>query len=151
MKLTKFLSAAFLAAAALSSIAIAQPAGMGGPAGFRVVSPEVSQDGTVTFRIFAPKAEKVQFLDDDTDITPYVEKNYRTINDRQHRAIAGLSMGGFQTLDIAFRHLDGFSAIGVFSSGAVLGRGRRGPAPRRVRRPRQIRPQPPRKHGRPRI
>ena len=57
-----------------------------------------------------------------TDIMPYVEKNYRTINDRQHRAIAGLSMGGFQTLDIAFLHLDKFSQIGVFSSGAVLGR-----------------------------
>jgi enterochelin esterase-like enzyme len=57
-----------------------------------------------------------------TDIMPYVEKYYRTVNDREHRAIAGLSMGGFQTLDIAFRHLDQFSAIGVFSSGAVLGR-----------------------------
>jgi enterochelin esterase family protein len=57
-----------------------------------------------------------------TDIMPYVEKYYRTINDRQHRAIAGLSMGGFQTLDIAFLHLDEFSQIGVFSSGAVLGR-----------------------------
>jgi enterochelin esterase-like enzyme len=57
-----------------------------------------------------------------TDMMPYVEKYYRTINDREHRAIAGLSMGGFQTLDIAFRHLDLFSQIGVFSSGAVLGR-----------------------------
>jgi enterochelin esterase family protein len=57
-----------------------------------------------------------------TDIMPYVEKYYRTINDREHRAIAGLSMGGFQTLDIAFRHLDRFSQIGVFSSGAALGR-----------------------------
>ena len=64
-----------------------------------------------------------------TDIMPYVEKNYRTINDRQHRAIAGLSMGGSQTLDISFLHLDQFSAIGVFSSSAILGRGRRGPAP----------------------
>lgn len=63
-----------------------------------------------------------------TDIMPYVEKYYRTINDRQHRAIAGLSMGGSQTLDIAFRHLDQFAYIGVFSSGASLGGGRRGPA-----------------------
>jgi enterochelin esterase-like enzyme len=62
-----------------------------------------------------------------TDIMPYVEKHYRTINDRPHRAIAGLSMGGFQTLDIAFLHLDKFSQIGVFSSGARLGR--RGPMP----------------------
>jgi enterochelin esterase-like enzyme len=63
-----------------------------------------------------------------TDMMPYVEKYYRTIPDRQHRAIAGLSMGGAQTLDIAFRHLDMFAYVGVFSSGASLGGGRRGPA-----------------------
>jgi enterochelin esterase family protein len=64
-----------------------------------------------------------------TDMLPYVEKHYRTINDRQHRAIAGLSMGGSQTLDIAFTHLNMFAEIGVFSSGASLGGGRgRGPA-----------------------
>lgn len=63
-----------------------------------------------------------------TDMMPYIEKHYRTINDRQHRAIAGLSMGGSQTLDIAFTHLDRFEKIGVFSSGATLGGGRRGPA-----------------------
>jgi enterochelin esterase-like enzyme len=64
-----------------------------------------------------------------TDMLPYVEKHYRTINDRQHRAIAGLSMGGSQTLDIAFTHLAMFAQIGVFSSGASLGGGRgRGPA-----------------------
>jgi enterochelin esterase-like enzyme len=62
-----------------------------------------------------------------TDILPYVEQNYRTIPDRAQRAIAGLSMGGAQTLDIAFRHLDMFAYIGVFSSGATLGGGRRGP------------------------
>ena len=64
-----------------------------------------------------------------TDMMPYVEKHYRTINDRQHRAIAGLSMGDSQTLDIAFNHLDKFAEIGVFSSGASLGGGgRRGVA-----------------------
>ena len=64
-----------------------------------------------------------------TDMLPYVEKNYRTLPDRAHRAIAGLSMGGSQTLDIAFTHLDKFAAIGVFSSGASLGGGgRRGAA-----------------------
>lgn len=55
-----------------------------------------------------------------TDIMPYVEKNYRTLNDRAHRAIAGLSMGGSQTLNIAFKHLDKFAYVGVFSSG-ILG------------------------------
>ena len=51
------------------------------------------------------------------EIMPYVEKNYRVLNDRAHRAIAGLSMGGGQTLNIAFSNLNEFGYIGVFSSG----------------------------------
>jgi enterochelin esterase-like enzyme len=51
------------------------------------------------------------------DLLPYVEKNYRVLTDRADRAIAGLSMGGGQTLNIAIPHLDWFSSIGVFSSG----------------------------------
>ena len=51
------------------------------------------------------------------DIMPYVEKNYRTLNDRQHRAIAGLSMGGGQTLNLAIPHQEMFAYVGVFSSG----------------------------------
>jgi len=62
-----------------------------------------------------------EFTDDFvTDIMPYVEKNYRTLTDRPHRAIAGLSMGGSQTLNIAFTHLDEFAYVGVYSSG-ILG------------------------------
>jgi enterochelin esterase family protein len=62
-----------------------------------------------------------EFVD---DVMPYVERHYRTLSDRPNRAIAGLSMGGSQTLDIAFRHLARFAYIGVFSSGATLGGGR---------------------------
>ena len=51
------------------------------------------------------------------DLKPYVESNYRVQGDRAHRAIAGLSMGGAQTLNIAFSHLDEFGYVGVFSSG----------------------------------
>lgn len=51
------------------------------------------------------------------DIMPYVEKNYRVQADQAHRAIAGLSMGGGQTLNAAFGSLDKFAYIGVFSSG----------------------------------
>lgn len=51
------------------------------------------------------------------DIQPYVKKNYRVYTDRQHCAIAGLSMGGAQTLNIAIPNLDEFAYIGVFSSG----------------------------------
>jgi len=57
-----------------------------------------------------------------TDLMPYVEKNYRVVADRQNRAIAGLLMGGNQTLNIAIPHLDKFAYIGVFSSGIIDGR-----------------------------
>ena len=64
------------------------------------------------------------------DIMPYVETRYRIHADRQHRAIAGLSMGGSQTLNIAVPHLKKFGYIGVFSSGLIgaYGGGRGGAA-----------------------
>ena len=62
-----------------------------------------------------------------TDLMPYVEKNYRVQTDLQSRAIAGLSMGGNQTLNIAIPHLEKFAYIGVFSSGIISGG--RGAAP----------------------
>jgi enterochelin esterase family protein len=51
------------------------------------------------------------------DVVPYVEQNYRTLAGREQRAIAGLSMGGQQTLTIGLTNLDKFSHLGVFSSG----------------------------------
>ncbi len=51
------------------------------------------------------------------DIKPYVESHYRVYTDRQHRAIAGLSMGGAQALQVGIPHLADYSSIGVFSSG----------------------------------
>ena len=69
----------------------------------------------------APASQRVEFAafpnEFVSDIMLYIESHYRTIPDRPHRAIAGLSIGGAQTLNIAFGHLDWFSAIGVFSSG----------------------------------
>ena len=63
------------------------------------------------------------------DVATYVESHYRVHKTRQSRAIAGLSMGGSQTLNIAIPHLDRYAYIGVFSSG-LLGGGRgRGAAP----------------------
>lgn len=52
-----------------------------------------------------------------SDIKPYIEKNYRTVNERGSRAIAGLSMGGAHTIDIAFPNLQDYAYIGVYSSG----------------------------------
>ena len=63
-----------------------------------------------------------------TDIMPYAESHYRVLTDRAHRAIAGLSMGGSQTLNIAIPHLEKFSYVGVYSSGLIgsFGGGRGG-------------------------
>jgi enterochelin esterase family protein len=59
-----------------------------------------------------------EFVQDFTqDVRPYVEKHYRAKTDRASRAIAGLSMGGAQTLNIAFGKLDDYGYVGVFSSG----------------------------------
>ena len=54
-----------------------------------------------------------------TDLMPLVEKRYRVITDRAHTAIAGLSMGGSQTLNIAIPNLQRFAYIGVYSSGLI--------------------------------
>lgn len=51
------------------------------------------------------------------DVIPYVESHYPVIADARHRAIAGLSMGGHQSLQIGFKHLDMFDWIGAFSYG----------------------------------
>ena len=49
------------------------------------------------------------------DLIPTIDATYRTIPDREHRAMAGLSMGGMQTFNITLNHLDKFSYIGGFS------------------------------------
>jgi enterochelin esterase family protein len=51
------------------------------------------------------------------DIKPYIEYNYRIRGGRASTAIAGLSMGGAQTLDIAFGNLAAYAYVGVYSSG----------------------------------
>ncbi len=48
-------------------------------------------------------------------LIPFVNKTYRTIPDRENRAMAGLSMGGMQTFQITLKRLDLFSYIGGFS------------------------------------
>lgn len=51
------------------------------------------------------------------EVMPAVEKSYRTLTTPASRAIAGLSMGGFQTLDLTLTHPELFNYVGVFSSG----------------------------------
>jgi enterochelin esterase-like enzyme len=53
------------------------------------------------------------------ELVPYVDRTYRTVADARHRAMAGLSMGGFETKLIAPKNLDTFAYIGLFSGGTV--------------------------------
>ena len=53
------------------------------------------------------------------DIIPMIDSNYRTIADQQHRAMAGLSMGGMQTRIITLGNPDVFSYVGLFSGGSI--------------------------------
>ena len=73
-------------------------------------------------RLKAMQSMTAAFEDDVTQaLIPYVDKTFRTIPDRDHRAMAGLSMGGMQTFQITLNHLDLFSYIGGFSgAGGML-------------------------------
>jgi len=51
-----------------------------------------------------------------TKVIPYIEKNYRTINNKNNRAIGGFSRGGGQTLRTAFGNMDKFSWICCYSA-----------------------------------
>jgi len=88
-----------------------------------VVVMPAGHTGTFNFGRRSPVDEFTQ--DFVNDIMPYAETHYRVYTDRQHRAIAGLSMGGGQTLNIAIPHPDKFAYMGVFSSGifGITGRG----------------------------
>jgi len=65
----------------------------------------------------APDAQRIEneLL---TSIKPEVESKYRMLTDRDHRAIAGLSMGAAQSVSIGLHHLDSFAYIAAFSGGS---------------------------------
>lgn len=77
------------------------------------------KDDRATGNVMAP--DKVQgfatferdLLD---DLIPFIEKTYSTLTDRENRAIAGLSMGGGQSLNFGLGNLDKFAWVGGFSS-----------------------------------
>ena len=57
------------------------------------------------------------------EILPTIDQTFRTIPDANHRAMAGLSMGGFQTFYITMTNMDKFAYIGGFSGGGQLQQG----------------------------
>lgn len=53
------------------------------------------------------------------EIIPFIEKRFRTIHDKRHRAIAGLSMGGMHAMAISANNPDMFDYVGLFSPQAI--------------------------------
>ncbi|MFD2828214.1 alpha/beta hydrolase-fold protein [Leeuwenhoekiella polynyae] len=77
------------------------------------------KDDRAVGNIMAPdKVEAFATFEQDLlkDLIPFIEKNYPVKKDREHRAIAGLSMGGGQSLNFGLGNLDTFSYVGGFSS-----------------------------------
>jgi enterochelin esterase-like enzyme len=81
-----------------------------------VVMPDGNVDasgfGEITLRMFEAELKQC--------IIPFVEKNYRAETDSKNRALAGLSMGGIQTLYVGINNTSLFSYLGVFSSGWIM-------------------------------
>src|SRR5690606_10366770 len=80
----------------------AAPGGRGGPGG-----------GAMAVEFEAYAAFERELID---DLIPYIEANYAARSDRESRALAGLSMGGGQSLNFGLRNLDVFAYVGGFSS-----------------------------------
>ena len=77
------------------------------------------KDDRATGNIMAPdKVQAFATFEKDLikDLIPSLEKNYPVIEDAEHRAIAGLSMGGGQSLNFGLGNLDQFAWVGGFSS-----------------------------------
>jgi len=92
---------------------VVMPLGYGAP---EVLQPNsgVFRDRALTDRNFDRFSEALL-----TEVIPRVEAEYSVIKDRNSRAIAGLSMGGSESLLTGLNHLDKFSWIGAFSSGGI--------------------------------
>jgi enterochelin esterase-like enzyme len=106
-----------IAAGKAKPMIVVMPAGHTGPFTFGAPPAAPAAPGAPP----RPSLGNTAFEDDFTkDIRPYVEKHYRAKADRNSRAIAGLSMGGAQTLNIALADLKDYGYVGVFSSGLLF-------------------------------
>ncbi len=83
--------------------------------GHAYVAPPGSNPTNAEVRARSMKAYESDLL---SDVMPFVEKNYRTINQRGSRAIIGLSMGGGQSLTVGMNHPELFAWVGGMSAAA---------------------------------
>jgi enterochelin esterase-like enzyme len=88
-----------LAASEIQPFVVVMPFGYGAPPGSASTTPNTELFGRDLLG----------------DVIPFVDSHYRTQADRGHRAIAGLSMGGGESLEIGLNHLELFSAVAGFS------------------------------------
>jgi enterochelin esterase-like enzyme len=79
----------------------------------------VMPDGNMPLNTFGKEVLTVFDKELKQSIIPFVEKNYRVKTESNNRALAGLSMGGIQTLYAGVNNTDMFSYLGVFSSGWI--------------------------------
>ncbi len=85
--------------------------------------PSTGEQGMAAYQRYAGKFEEHLVK----DVVPYIEKNFRTLTDRNNRAIAGLSMGGGHTQTITNNNPGMFGYIGVYSMG-IMTMGQQNPA-----------------------
>jgi enterochelin esterase family protein len=111
-----------IAAKAISPFLVVMPLGYGG-AHVNGDGTGIAPEGSGTFR-GDPALYERDLLE---DVIPMIDRQYRTIADRKHRAIVGFSMGGGQAGRYGLRHLETFSTVGIMSAG--LGGGGTAAAP----------------------
>ena len=99
---TNFILDNLIAAGKAKPMLVVMPDGNAGVPGF----------GENSLRIFEAELKQC--------IIPFVERTYRAKTDSKNRALAGLSMGGIQTLYVGLNNTELFSWLGVFSSGWIL-------------------------------
>ncbi len=78
--------------------------------------PGETSEGFKVPTMMLPKTMEGSFETAFPDVIKFVESTYRVKKDKAHRAIAGLSMGGFHSLFISINHPDTFDYIGLFSA-----------------------------------
>jgi len=83
-------------------------------------APDMSSKPFGSAEMLKSMQEMASVFEDDVTkaLIPFVDATFRTVPDRAHRAMAGLSMGGMQTFQVTLNHLDLFSYIGGFSGAA---------------------------------
>ena len=78
--------------------------------------PGETSEGFKVPTMMLPKTMEGSFETAFPDVVKFIEKTYRVKKDKAHRAIAGLSMGGFHSLFISINHPDMFGYVGLFSA-----------------------------------